>query len=481
VRALHVLVLAAGGFAAGCASFAVNPAFDAPLPPSAGYRFENLEGGGDADSTFLVLTASGGGTRAAAFTYGAMAAMHETEIAPGRNLLGELDVLSSVSGGSFAAAYYGLFPDDFLARFPDDVLYRPIQTDLLLKALAPWNLLRVASPSFSRSDLAVEYYDEEIFRHRSYDELPRRRPWIVLNATDLSSGAQFSFTQEQFDPLCSNLGGVSVATGVTASSAFPIAFPPLTLRNYPKSTKCGYETPVWAEMAGSDFEVAPERWSFARSHREYEDDERRPYLHLSDGGLADNIGLRPLLNSVDRGDSLGLYAGVSSGRIKRLAVIVVDAKPRGEPEADRSPRPPGFTKVLEAAATRPMENYSSESVQRMRLWFDEWDKATSDFAAIRSRCDARGSGAARCRREFGVTDEDRPPHPELYIIHVRFDAVPDEYATDRKRLESVPTALELPRKDVDLLVGWARRLLAESLEYQRLVRDLRGNRQASTD
>ena len=64
---------------------------------------------------------------------------------------------------------------------------------------------------------------------------PRQRPFIVLNATDIVEGAQFSFTQNHFERLCSDLDGVHVARGVTASS---VAFPPLTLANYPK-TACG--------------------------------------------------------------------------------------------------------------------------------------------------------------------------------------------------------------------------------------------------
>lgn len=477
IAARRWVLVATAWASAGCATFPANPPLAPSTTPAAGYRFENLapEGPGeDADRTFLVMTASGGGTRAAAFAYGAMQAMQETAIAPGRSVLDELDMISSVSGGSFAAAYYGLFRERFFTDFKDDVLYRPMQGDLLVRLLAPWNLARVASPSFSRSDLADEYYGDEIFAGRTYRDLPRRRPWIVLNATDLSSGSQFSFVQDQFDLLCSDLDGVRVSRAVTASSAFPLAFPPLTLRNYPKG-QCGYQRPIWVDQAASDFEAAPARWALARSHREYEDASDRPWLHLADGGISDNIGLRALLHSTDRGDSLGLYANVNLSRTRRIAVVVVDAKPRGEPEADRSATAPGLTTVLEAAATRPMENYSSESVERLRSWFNEWDRAASDFDAVRGVCDRRGPGAERCRREFSVTDEDRPPHPELYVIHVRFDAIPEEHAEVRRRLEKVPTTLQLPKGDVDQLVAWAKWLLGQSTEYRRLVNDLRGD------
>ena len=61
---------------------------------------------------------SGGGKRSAAYSYGALKGMREVGV-PGaygqRSLLSSLDAISGVSGGSFTAAYYGLY------RLPPDV------------------------------------------------------------------------------------------------------------------------------------------------------------------------------------------------------------------------------------------------------------------------------------------------------------------------------------------------------------------------
>ncbi|HVP31854.1 MAG TPA: patatin-like phospholipase family protein [Myxococcota bacterium] len=470
-RAFRALAgsLALGSIAA-CAHYPVNPPLEPPFDAHSGYRFEALSADTpDPDRNFVIVTLSGGGTRAAAFAYGVLETLSETEIGGGRRLLDEVDVISSVSGGSFAAAYYGLYGQEaFFRDFPDAVLHRPIERDLALRVAAPWNWVRLLSPWYSRSDLADAYYDEHIFGRRTFADLPRKRPFIVLEATDLSLGARFPFTQEHFDRLCSNLDGVTVSRGVTASSAFPLAFTPLTLDNRPKAS-CGYTAPAWVELAEQDFEDAPERWSLARTWRDYEDAGRRPFVHLSDGGIADNIGLRIVGSSIDGGDSLGIFAGANARAIQRLVVIVVDAKPRSDPEADLSPRPPGLVDVLNAAATKPMENYSADTVERVRLLFDEWDRAASDFDAMRARCDAMVAPSARerCRRAMHVTDADRPPHPELTLIHVRFEAIPD--ADARRRLEGVPTSLELPREQVDELVKWAHQLLESSPEYRALV------------
>jgi NTE family protein len=63
------------------------------------------------DDMVVALSFSGGGMRAAAFSYGVLQGFNETTV-PTRSgpvsLLDRLDFLSGVSGGSVLAAYYGL-------------------------------------------------------------------------------------------------------------------------------------------------------------------------------------------------------------------------------------------------------------------------------------------------------------------------------------------------------------------------------------
>ena len=62
----------------------------------------------------LAVAFSGGGTRAAAFSYGVLEKLRDTWLVINgeeTRLLDEIDVISSVSGGSFTAAYYGLYGD----------------------------------------------------------------------------------------------------------------------------------------------------------------------------------------------------------------------------------------------------------------------------------------------------------------------------------------------------------------------------------
>lgn len=160
--------------AGGC-SYPVNPPLK-QYDPQSGYRYQNLkEAPGNSESLFVILTFSGGGTRAAALSYGVMEKLRNTTIqweGRERRLLDEVDVISSVSGGSFTAAYYGLFRDELFdpERFEKVFLYRNIQGELIASLFNPINWFRLASPTFGRIELAAELYNREIFKDKTFGD-----------------------------------------------------------------------------------------------------------------------------------------------------------------------------------------------------------------------------------------------------------------------------------------------------------------------
>src|SRR6267378_490613 len=220
----------------GCAHYPVN----APLAraaPEAGYRFNNLSHANNSDSLFVVLAFSGGGTRAAALSYGVLEELARTEIVwegKRRRLLDEVDLISSVSGGSFTAAYYALYGDRIFTEFDQKFLSRNIQRQMFWRFCSPLNWARLASPWFSRSDLVAEFYDRQLFHGKTFGDLMERnrRPFLSIEATDMSLGGGFEFTQDRFDFLCSDLSTFPVARAVAASAAFPILLSPVTVNNY---------------------------------------------------------------------------------------------------------------------------------------------------------------------------------------------------------------------------------------------------------
>lgn len=118
--------------------------------PGYGYRFSRYYPADKEDQHFLILTFSGGGTRAAALAHGILLELEKTPIAPGRTLLDEVDVISAASGGSFTAMYFALYGKKGLSSFEQDFLRKDIQGALKRSLKSPRNLLRIASPHFSR-------------------------------------------------------------------------------------------------------------------------------------------------------------------------------------------------------------------------------------------------------------------------------------------------------------------------------------------
>jgi len=212
LRQLIAVGLVVVSFAlAGCGSAIRNEPL-AQYDPQVGYRFDNLEPGkGNTDETFIILTFSGGGSRASAFSYGVLKGLRDTEIPgltesdPPRQLLDEVDAISSVSGGSFTAMGLGLWGDDlFDGRFEKQFLYHNVQGDLLLGLLNPLNGIALFSGIISESDISSNYYHDRIFEQKTYADL-RQRPFVLINATDITRKQSFQFAQSSFDLLGSTL------------------------------------------------------------------------------------------------------------------------------------------------------------------------------------------------------------------------------------------------------------------------------------
>ncbi|WP_416140036.1 patatin-like phospholipase family protein [Halomonas sp. HK25] len=438
----------------GCASFPEARPLE-HVDTASGYRYANLEGATNSEEMFVILGFSGGGTRAAALAYGVLERLRDSWVemeGESRNLLDEVDVISSVSGGSFTAAYYGLHRDAIFeegGRFQSDFLYRDVESDLKRRLLNPYNWARLASPTFGRIELADEVYQELLFDQASFADLADngRKPFLLINATDMDKGAQFTFVQSQLDPMCVDLDSITLSRAVAASSNFPIAFTPLTLNSYPG--RCGYEEPPWVANALQGLDTNPRRYYRARHWQRYQEPER-DHVHLLDGGVSDNIGLRPALDAL-RAPTLqevewSVLNKMNRELVDKLVVIVVDAKSGGlDANFDTSPRSPGPKHVISTIATTPLANYSFDTVELLR-------------ETLRDREDAQ-----RLSREAG----NGLHQIDLYYIYVGFDRLEDD--AERERFQRIPTSFRLPAEEVDALRRISAQLLEQSPCFQALL------------
>jgi NTE family protein len=104
---------------------------------------------------------------------------------------------------------------------------------------------------------------------------------------------QFTFDPAQFALICSDYTKFPVSRAVTASSAVPILFSTVVLRNY--AGTCPVEFPPWAKAAQASADTSSRAAHLARQMSKYADREAKPYIHLYDGGLSDNLGVRPFI------------------------------------------------------------------------------------------------------------------------------------------------------------------------------------------
>jgi NTE family protein len=424
-------------------------AVNAPLAeyaPGHGYVYTDKSLFRDPGKVIIYLAFSGGGTRAAAFAYGALQELEATEVVTDgvrKSLLDEVDTISGVSGGSFPAAYYGLFGTRIFEDFESRFLKKNIQGALTLRVLRPWNLVRLFTPWLSRSDLASQYYDEKIFERATFADLREAHgPRININATDLSSGRRVTFRQDTFNAMCIDLDQLPVATAVASSSAVPVLLSPITFRNYAGS--CGFEPPAWVAEVLEEDRLDPRRQDLVDNFLSFSNPDSKKYLHLLDGATSDNLGLRATIDFMAAVQTPEQALEIHDLEMPdHLVVIVVNAETDPDPSIDLTSAAPSFAALMTTVSGGQIRRYNFETERLVASMIDQWSK-----------------------------DLSTPDHPvQAHMISLRFDQVEDE--SERKFFNRLPTNFGLGDGDVDRLTALGRQLLRDSGEFQGLLRSLR--------
>ena len=116
---------------AACASRPINVPIT-QVDPQSGYRPYLLmpKRLNNDQSTLMILSFSGGGTRAAAFSYGILEELRRTKVivqGQHRRLLDEVDIITGVSGGSFTALAYALHGERLFSEYETRFLKRDVE------------------------------------------------------------------------------------------------------------------------------------------------------------------------------------------------------------------------------------------------------------------------------------------------------------------------------------------------------------------
>ena len=458
-----LLLIIAGLVLAGCASRPINEPIT-QVDPKSGYRPYLLipKRQNNDPHTLFVLSFSGGGTRAAAFSYGVLEELRRTDImidGQRRRLIDEVDVITGVSGGSFTALSYALYGDRLFSEYEERFLKRDVQGTLVGRAANPLNWGKYIGGTAGRSELAAEYYDEILFEGATFGDLMTKNgPVALATGTDLSTGSRLAFYQNDFDLLCSDLSKVRLSRAAATSSAVPVVLSPVTLNNY--GGNCNFQYPLWVRsVSNPDNPARPAGRAYQRylEMNAFQNSKDRPYIHLVDGGVSDNIGVRGVLEFLEESAASAAFQGqMGFGAIKRVILLVVNSHSSPKTDWDREETPPGMAVQLMQASGVPIDRFSFETVETMK------DRA--EIMAWRREllvAQARLAGATEEEAEKKV------PKVTLEVVDVSFDGIKEPKG--RAYFMNLPTSFVLPPEDVDRLRDVAGELLRQSADYQAVI------------
>lgn len=435
------------------------------------------------EKVLVLLSVSGGGSRAAYLGASVMLAMEK--VFADVSLLREIDVISAVSGGCLPAAYYCISEDPvrnvcvpFSGGFrladtagkvtvPEAIRkkleiseskkllfwsgkMRPKERKMLLKItpeehhpaiqelynasrmsrrlwdadtvkklmarnyirrwawklLGPGPMTLTAFTAYDRSDAMAEMFSDQLFdfglrrlgKDMGMQHLNLERPYLIINATNATADTSseytfskiFTFTDEDFrGKLASDIQAYDIGRAVMASSAFPGAFNYMTLRDYRDPSGRG----VMANLQG-----------------------KGSYVHVFDGGNADNLGLESLKRLIIE----------NHHRYRNIVVIAIDAhrQPGGVPRDEYDSR-----KFLDYGLDRNfLDTFDVALENHRRRLIHEFRKRIIHHESLETPLDLRD---------------------KMFFHHLCFDSVKDE-ALRFKALQ-IPTNFKIDEDDVGII------------------------------
>jgi NTE family protein len=453
-------------------------------------RFENypLAGGREnqerravdvshAERPLVLVAISGGGSRAAALGWTVLREFSTFRYSTNgqlRSLIDDIAVVSSVSGGSVIAAHFALYGPDGLERFGRDFLVPDNMRTLGLDALNPITWTHLTITGSSRIDLIEELFDKQLFDHKTFVDLNQPgKPYLILNATDMASGEVFAFTPKRFDDICSDLDKQPISAAVAASAAVPIVLSPVAFQNHSEEHCPGRPTPQWIATR-LDGRFAPyvnlEEFKLAR----YANDLRHgknsfrtiDYLYLLDGGLADNLAIHGLLEAISSPYAAPVIAGgtsdptsprsildaINTGTVKKLVVIVINARADPTNTVYRTSSRPGIVGMVQSVTSVPIDSTTSS--------------VSSQMDVLLAQLNAAGGGGAGDPRFEGL---------KVYGVQIDFDQlrVSDPRQRElRDKAKDIPTLWTITKDNRQVLEEVGIMLLHQHPCFQRLLIDM---------
>lgn len=408
------------------------------------------------DDDFLALALSGGGARAASFSLGVLQQLRDTRDPDGKRLIDKVGLVTAVSGGAITAAWFGKHGADGLDGLRESVLDKDWQSQLHTTFMSPQNWDRLMQGGLNGPDKLSNWLEKEVFGESRMRDL-RTAPRIVINATDLYSGAPFAFSEPWFEAICSDLSSLKLSDAVAASMSVPVAFRPVVVKSF--ASECPSPLPAWVTKAEWDKSAPFLLRETARSFRFYREPERMKYVHLTDGGVADNFGVSSLVTLRAAGQTA--FAPLSmrdAVRMRSFTFLIINAERDAEGDWALRESGPDGTQLIETAMSIAVNAPKRAAADALRDTLQSWRQDTVAWRCSLPTEDAQQLGA--------------PPGWDCKDLTVRMDVIAFADLKDKRfaTLGKAATAVSLPKKDIDALIEGGRQVVVQNELIQRLAR-----------
>jgi NTE family protein len=434
------------------------PANIATTDPNAGITDQATTGTAFGDDMVIGLAFSGGGTRAAAFSFGVLKGLSEVNSTDrGRTvaLIDRIDFVSGVSGGSVTAAYFGLKKRAALDDFRERFLIKNAEADLNTQ-LSLLNLSRGLEGGVNSDMRLRNWLDANLFNGATFSALTSEsRPVVWINASDIYNRTPFVFSKVLFSLICSDLGAYPVSAAVAASAAVPIAFEPIVLETYPG--QCKPTVPAWLLKAQNNPNASPLLRAFADGALSQRDGSMK-YIKLLDGGLVDNYGLSGFTIARESAETpYGPLTPSEAVRLRRMMFLVVDAGNETKQGWAQTIAGPSGAALVAAVANSSLDSAKRLSYSAFEATMSNWRSAL-----VRWRCGLtaaqvtklRGPGAWSCR------------DVQFFVGRIGFDQFDQPL---RSKLNAVPTSFNLPAATVDELIAAGSEAVTQNTTYRKFL------------
>lgn len=444
----------------GCAANLVNDPVNAPLMGAAvSPLLSNGLSTRTHDGLIVALSFSGGGTRAAAFAQGVLEELAQNTIerdASRKPIVDHIEFVSGVSGGSIAAAYFGLYGKAGISTFRERFLLRNAEEDLRTSVVNPKNLVRIFAGGANDSTGFPVWLDRNLFNGATFGDLMKPgNPLVLINASDIYSRGPFVFGPLTFNSFCSDIRSYPLSQAVAASAAVPLVFTPIVIETFP--AKCEQRMPDWVRKAIVNRNAPENLEAFARSLQRYGSGQI-PYIKLLDGGLTDNLGLHGfLITMLGAQQPYEPLTEEDAVKVSEMVLFVVNAG-RG-PSGDwiQTVQGPSGGALLQAVTDTAIDSSVRGSFDTLQLAMAQWQRNL-----VRYRCSLSN---AEVRRLRGSTDGWNCRNISVRVSEVSFA---DVDPADREKLDAIATRFRLPQNEVDQLIAAGHTALRRNAVFQGL-------------